>query len=231
MPPTRQSTLDLDAEERSQILGASFEECLSELKGVGVDLVFFTGDLTDRAEPKEYEVAAVRIASILKILAVPRERFFAVPGNHDVKRDVAKTEWEALRNWCRRSPDIRPLGRWLRGNPAPPGIEPGWRQAILQRTSHFWTFLESIGRPDLRPIPPRFLGYRQSLYPGTFEHVGIPIHIIGLDSAWLCGDDNDQGKIVVTEEQVRSHVGKGDSPLDGLRIALVHHPRGCPFDC
>lgn len=48
--------------------------------------------------------------------------------------------------------------------------------------------------------------------------------MIGLDSAWLCGDDNDQGRIVLTDEQVLGHVQVGERKLDGLRIALVHHP-------
>jgi hypothetical protein len=50
------------------------------------------------------------------------------------------------------------------------------------------------------------------------------LNIIGLDSAWLCGSDSDQGKIVLTEEQLESHIREGESLLDGFRIALVHHP-------
>jgi hypothetical protein len=50
------------------------------------------------------------------------------------------------------------------------------------------------------------------------------LHIIGLDSAWLCGSNDDQGKILVTEEQVEAHIREGESSLDGFRIALVHHP-------
>jgi hypothetical protein len=49
-----------------------------------------------------------------------------------------------------------------------------------------------LGRPELAPrrSPQRRLGYRLSLWlPGLSQ----PIHVIGLDTAWLAGDDETAG--------------------------------------
>ncbi|HLM46903.1 MAG TPA: ATP-binding protein, partial [Myxococcaceae bacterium] len=69
--------------------------------------------------------------------------------------------------------------------------------------------------------PHLFLGYRQTLrLPGH----PFDIHVVGLDSAWLAGDDNDSGKLLLTTDQVgRLTTDKGE-PLSGFRLALIHHP-------
>lgn len=51
------------------------------------------------------------------------------------------------------------------------------------------------------------------------------LHLIGLDSAWLAGDDSDSGQLRLTEDQVmRLATDERGGPLGGLRLALVHHP-------
>ena len=56
--------------------------------------------------------------------------------------------------------------------------------------------------------------------------LGVPVHVIGLDSAWLCGDDNDSGKILLTQGQIDTltRAGNGSPLRPGFRLALVHHP-------
>ena len=55
---------------------------------------------------------------------------------------------------------------------------------------------------------------------------GSPLHLIGLDSAWLAGDDDDAGKLHVTQEQVGRLLTANGEPLPGAKIALIHHPLG-----
>jgi hypothetical protein len=50
------------------------------------------------------------------------------------------------------------------------------------------------------------------------------IHVIGLDSSWLSGDDNDSGKLRLTEDQVMLLATNQGKPLGGFRLALMHHP-------
>ena len=51
--------------------------------------------------------------------------------------------------------------------------------------------------------------------------------IIGLDSAWLAGDDSDQGKLLLTDRQIDMLTcGDEGDALPGFRLCLVHHPLG-----
>lgn len=224
MPSKRKNLLTWDAEERGLILGSRFSESLSELTRDGIDLVCFTGDLADWGRPEEYLAAAARLDHILQIVNVPKERFFAVPGNHDVQRGIQKPAWKKLRNWHASTQRHAELGRWMRGIGESPAGKSVSRDGLLERTKAFWDWLDVFGRPDLRPTDGKFLGYRHTIPLGNLSHVDMPVHVIGLDSAWFCGDDTDQGRIILTEEQVQAHVRNGEHSLDGFRIGLVHHP-------
>jgi 3',5'-cyclic AMP phosphodiesterase CpdA len=50
------------------------------------DLIFISGDLAKRGKPEEYQVAEVFCQRLVEATSVPAERFFLVPGNHDVTR-------------------------------------------------------------------------------------------------------------------------------------------------
>ena len=70
----------------------------------------------------------------------------------------------------------------------------------MERSGAFWRWVALIGRPELLPARSAHgrLGYRQ-----TIQLSGLPpIHVIGLESAWLAGDDHDAGRLVITEDQV-----------------------------
>ena len=68
----------------------------------------------------------------------------------------------------------------------------------------------SVGHPRL--------GYRVSLDLGT------PVHVIGLNTAWLCGDRDAPNGLLLTDDQLQRLATNGGESLDGLRIALMHHP-------
>nr|WP_315240755.1 SUMF1/EgtB/PvdO family nonheme iron enzyme [uncultured Albidiferax sp.] len=233
MPGSRLKTLKWDARQRGQVLGDRFKDVLAEIAAKQIDLVCFTGDLADWGIDSEYKKASERLRIILDLVGVPRSRFFAVPGNHDVRRSVNADAWVALRSWLAESGDITRLGQWLMGAKGPPpGTQADWIPLVLERTNAFWKWLAEFRGDDLRGLQSEPLGYRTTLQPGTLEHIDIPIHIVGLDSAWLCGADvahgdgvlKDQGSIIVTEEQVDAHIRVGECGLHGYRVGLIHHP-------
>jgi len=207
------------------ILGDKFYESLREIRKDGVDLVCLTGDVADWGHPNEYAKATVRLKKILETVGVGPDKLFVVPGNHDIQRTVHPDAWKGIREWHDQTHDGAALGRWLAsvGGP-PPGIQADWRDCILKRQAAFWRWAKDFGCADIQPLAAMPLGYRHTLPAGTWPGIGAPIHIIGLDSAWLCGGDDDQGRILVTEEQVLAHVRDGEHALDGFRIAVVHHP-------
>src|SRR5688500_2419666 len=93
MPEARQRVLELDAEERGYVLGPTFQKALEDSGRGGVDLVCFTGDLTDWGHPTEYAAASRRLRTILDAVGARVEQFFAVPGNHDIQRPVNEEAW------------------------------------------------------------------------------------------------------------------------------------------
>lgn len=98
------------------------------------------------------------------------------------------------------------------------------RERLLERTAGYRAWVaHGLGRPDLLPTPGRSqLGYRVTR---RFARLPFPVHIIGLDSAWLAGDDHDARKLRLTDEQIlRLCTGDDGEHLAGLRLALVHHP-------
>jgi len=69
----------------------------------------------------------------------------------------------------------------------------GRRDQILERQQAFWAAVATEhGRPALAPrhSPHGRLGHRQAV---TLPGLSQPIHVIGLDTAWLTGDDGDGG--------------------------------------
>lgn len=208
------------------MLGAAWEKNLDALveDGRPVDIVTFTGDLADWGLSAEYATATPFFDAILARLGLGRERLFVVPGNHDIQRKTQEDVWRTLRRDLPRV-SARERSAWMAGKGSPLGVEEGHRDAILERERGFWSWLGGeMGRPELLPgrSPHKRLGYRSTLrLPGR----PFDIHVIGLDSAWLAGDEADAGKLLLTEDQIGLLATSDDGrSLPGFRLALVHHP-------
>jgi tetratricopeptide (TPR) repeat protein len=214
---------------RRRVLGNEWERNLDELLKDGpIDLVCFTGDVANFGKPEEYGPVTDFIGALLGKLALPMERLFLVPGNHDIDRDQGKSAWSKLRGKKGLLSRLDPLdlSRWMAGGNNPPlGLEKVKREELLSRQNSYREWVATkLGRKEIVPFekaPHPFLGYRQTLrLPGH----PFDIHVVGLDSAWLAGDDHDRGNLLLTTDQVgRLTTDKGE-PLSGFRLALIHHP-------
>ncbi len=209
--------------QRRRVLGPAWEANLEALLEDGpFDLVCFTGDAADRGTAEEYDEAGDFLLALMERLQVGRERLFVVPGNHDIDRGVQPEAWAGLRQAAWDLDDLE-LARWLAAGSAPRGAEPAWRERVIERQAAYRSWVrDGLGRGELDPAagPHGLLGYRV-----TFERHGVPVHVIGLDTAWLCGDDHDAARLWVTDEQVmRLLTDERGAPLDGLRLVLQHHP-------
>lgn len=228
-----------DRARRVRVLGAPWFKNVTELRGDGrFDLVAFTGDVTFSGQLDEYLELMQRTCSdgtvarwldeTLAAAGCSRHDLYVVPGNHDVARTVHAPAWREIREeWDRATGpgDDDAFARWLvRGGAAPRGMDAGLRERLLERTAGYRAWVEhGLSRPDLLPTPSRSqLGYRVTR---RLAHLPFPVHIIGLDSAWLAGDDHDARRLRLTDEQLlRLCTDEDGKHLAGLRIALVHHP-------
>lgn len=209
---------------RRRVLGAAWRRNLDALLKDGpFDLVCFTGDIAFSGSPGEYAEATTFVQGLLKTLNLPSNRFFAVPGNHDIQRNVGKIAWHGFTSLLHKLDPID-ISRWLLGGPPPPGAAPAWRHALLKRSKNFQDWLGSIGRSDLHPERSTHgsLGFHARV---DLPDLSVPVHVVGLNSAWLCGRDREAGTLWLTDDQAMRLTTTADgSPLDGLRIGLCHHP-------
>lgn len=222
---------------RRRVLGDAWKRNLDALLEDGpIDLVCFTGDVADWGQATEYGPATDFVEALLRQLSLPIERLFLVPGNHDIDRKKGLNAWAELRGGKdaagqerkgKLSRGVRPLdlSRWMAGGTPPLGLENVSREELLSRQDAYREWVGTrLGRPELLPskdAPHPFLGYRQTIrLPGH----PFDVHIVGLDSSWLAGDDNDSGKLLLTTNQVGQLTTHGGEPLPGFRLALIHHP-------
>jgi tetratricopeptide (TPR) repeat protein/predicted phosphodiesterase len=226
MDDKRKNQIRSGAAGRYRVLGNNLKNALNTVLESGkVDLVCFSGDIADWGLPEEYKAANSRINMILETLGVPKERLFLIPGNHDVHRDDELEDvLKNLRYLTQNHTDA--TSRWIGGESVPYGAKEEWREQVLGRLNSFWEWVTNdLGRAELLPAKNNthpHLGYRVTKTDLGFP---FPIHIIGMDSAWLCGDDNETGKLALTKTQIDRLTTKTDgSPLDGFRLAMVHHP-------
>lgn len=209
---------------RYRVLEDSWKRNLDDLLiDRSIDILCFTGDVANWGRADEYRQASGYFDAWLRHLALSPERLFIVPGNHDIDREAEKTTWQALRKRIPRVSALE-LSRWMTGGEAPLGLEDGWREAVLKRQATFQAWLKNMGREVLLPANSRHgrLGYSVPLrLPG----MPFDLHVIGLDSAWLAGDDADAGKLRLTDGQVLSLCRDAQGKLlAGFRLALIHHP-------
>jgi len=209
---------------RRRVLGEKWEANLDAIRASGpIDLVCFTGDAADWGKPEEYRAATDFFRCLMERLRLPMERLFLTPGNHDIDRSVNPELWEKLRRIFQQGNGLM-LSRWLAGTgEAPPGADAGLVDAVLARQGAYRQWLRELGREKLDPASHAHgrVGYRVSLdLPG----LPFPVQMIGLDTAWLAGDDNDAQKLWLTDDQIMRHATNQREKLPGLRLALCHHP-------
>jgi predicted phosphodiesterase len=214
----RSEAAEPDAWRRRRVLGKAWEKNLDVILRQGkIDLLCFTGDLVQSGKAEEYAALTGFVEAMLARLGLDRERLFVVPGNHDIDRDVAKDAWTALRglDWHEGGA----LSNWMATGRPPPRIRASIGDEVLARQGAYRAWVrDTLRRPELIPSDtaahPR-LGYRVEV-PGF----PFPVHVIGLDSAWLAGEGVDASNLRLTDGQV----GRLCDGLAGFRLALVHHP-------
>lgn len=214
---------ETEAWRRRRVLGESWLRQLKELQEEApIDLVLFTGDAADRGRPGEFSGATDFLTGTLDYLSLPRTRLFVIPGNHDVDRSSEAECWTAVRKSIAGSADLLSVTRWIGGGPAPSGFENDWRAAVGKRLGAYRDWVrDGLQRPELAGTEST-LGYQVRL---DISDLAFPVYILGLNTAWLCGDDSDAGKLWILDEQLmRLATDPKGNPLPGFRILLMHHP-------
>jgi hypothetical protein len=147
-----------------------------------------------------------------------RSQLFVVPGNHDIARNTNQPAWAALRDASQQGG--AGLSRWMAGGETPFGCTDAWRGELLARQQNYRDWLTRYW-PERQSGDHHPLGYRMIMDVGG----RLALHIVGLGSAWLAGDEENTVILQLTGDQIARHLTEDDGgKLDGVKIVLLHHP-------
>ncbi|MEO1594426.1 MAG: metallophosphoesterase [Pseudomonadota bacterium] len=174
-----------------------------------IDFIVITGDLAFSGKPAEYALVSDLINELALRTDVPKDFIFCVPGNHDIDRSVQRYQFSGVRHELNSVPAIdRFLGD---------ASELSQLQTRYQAYNEFCE--ENFDESRLARSPDQ-LGYVASI-----EFNGFKLAILGFNSAWLSeGGEEERGKLVIGERQVRNVLELIKEDSHGLVIGLLHHP-------
>jgi hypothetical protein len=179
-------------------MGEAWRENLRHICAQGaIDLVCLTGDVAHSGKAEEYDQAKHFVFELMSTLQLGMDRFFVVPGNHDIDRSLNPDAWTILnRTSVLRNLDTHDF------------------EQVLQRQRAFRGWMASLGLKQ----HPKTVGYREKVDLGP----DASISIIGIDSAWLADDEKRAVPPRAGESQL-ARLFTAPFP-NGWSIALMHHP-------
>lgn len=199
---------------RNYVIKPLLEDLSKANVETAIDLVVFSGDLVDKAGAsfgKDIELAFFVfqeevIEPIMDAINLPIQRFFFIPGNHDVVRteDLLMNE-SGLKSMLKSSEDVNAF------------IDAGGTDGI-KRVLPFKAFEKEF-----------YQGFDGEYYHSNFNSnfkwkIGIQnVGITCFNSSWRCYDSkNDKKNIILGERQItrsREYIEECD-----IKIGILHHP-------
>lgn len=170
--------------------------------GRAPDLIFITGDIANHGKTSEYrDFMRFFMEPLINFMGDSfLERIFFVPGNHDVDRDFAKAV--DLRTVLSRTEYFL--------NPDQNGLQE--RSPIFKRFEAFQTELLNTD----------WVGSAEGVSVTTLEIKGHRLGILGINTAWLSMEKNEQGFLTPGKNMLETGLNRLNNC--DLRIVLGHHP-------
>jgi predicted MPP superfamily phosphohydrolase len=207
--------------DRYRVLRALRDDlaALRDKEGLTPDFLFITGDLaygqlsgkgSGWALPDQYAEVHEFIEQTRGVYngAIPRERVFFVPGNHDVDRSRVTP---ALTNWLDTRTGLEDVDRLLADADLP------WQQ-YADRLHAYDDFIGRYGYSHLFDDRARMIYGRIVNLDGA-----VSVGIAGLNSAWSCSRPREWGQVWAGGRRQIDHLLPS---LEGavITIGLMHHP-------
>jgi predicted MPP superfamily phosphohydrolase len=183
-----------------------------------IQLVVFSGDLTQRATSSEFDELNVELAKLWSVFAEFESKplLFAVPGNHDLTRpDEADSEVKLLKKWFEDDDVPRELFS---------GRDNQYLSVVTRCFENYTKWYSALEIPTA-PV-------RHGLLPGdtscVIEANGLKIGLVGLNSSFIHLSGSDyEGKLLVSPRQL-SAVTNGDASTwcneNDFNFLVTHHP-------
>jgi predicted phosphodiesterase len=190
---------------------AMYEAIVAEVKTnpQKPDFVFFTGDLAFSGAADEYKLLRERLLTPLRSVLPASCAIFTVPGNHDVdRRRVLKPRlWIDDEEERTAFQKVGAEGQRKRSDALLPRFE---AYRVLEQEFSAW------GQD--------WLGSEQGSVCNVMTVDGQRIAIVGINTAWLCQDDEDWGRLTAGRTMVDAALRQAEAALPDLLLVLGHHP-------
>src|SRR5205807_237311 len=145
-----------------------------------------SGDLSFSGAAEEYKLVEGFLDSLAGAVRLPRRCFYLVAGNHDVNRKAQALCFAGARASLTSPSRVDEfLGQSQE------------RATLFQRLTGYFAFEEQFCTGQRRFTTPDGLGY---VAPINVE--GLPVCLLGINSSWMCGGDDDKGNLLVGDRPV-----------------------------
>jgi hypothetical protein len=201
----------------SIVRGALLERIKAQVDLSGApDLVVFSGDLVQAgASVDDFEYAQREfIDPVLSAAKVKPDRFFIVPGNHDIDRDSVRQELELEQGLKSSLKDRTSLNNFIDKNRPKTSYH-------FARLAPYYEYIRSHRFAPTVSDTPFFTSHIAQIK-------GLDIGIACLNTAWRTTgepDDVDYGQLLIGERAIRSCLE--DIKHCEIKIAVFHHPLKC----
>ena len=173
-----------------------------------LQFIVVTGDIAFSGQISEYELALGFFTSLLDNLGLDPDRLCVVPGNHDVDRSRQSYMYDGVRA---RLTNQRDVDDFL-------GLE-AERMQLMTRQSAFREFRERLLVDSQVSETAEGLARARN-----YDLSGFRMCVLEMNSAWLSGDKDRQGNLLVGERQLIGALTLAESHRPHLTVALTHHP-------
>ena len=179
------------------------------------DSIFITGDIAfsgSVVHENEYDIAEKWLKNVAQVTGLTKNQIFIIPGNHDLQRNIYSDNDEVamfidhLRSGHR-------LIEWALKNDK-------YYKMLMGRFENFKKFSNKFAPFCLGEHYQTNHAYWQWTSRPTSE---LSIRLIGLNTALLCQDDNDKGKLRLSLNQIKD-IPNLDNDLSYIAIGMGHHP-------
>ncbi len=189
---------------------AMYDAIVAEVKSnPKPDIVFFTGDLANSGNAEEYALLKQRLVEPLKAILPVDCPFFTIPGNHDVDRKrVGKPRlWMTDIDERLAFEKVDDAGRRKRTD------------ALLPRFEAYRAFEREFSSWGVD-----WLASEQGAVSQIVKLRGRTIGVVGINTAWLCQDDEDWGRLTAGKTMVEAALRRAAAMKPDIIIVLGHHP-------
>src|SRR5437660_3534536 len=206
--------------DKSNVIQSRMLHCLCNMirekikMGSGPDMIFITGDIATRGDPREYKIFHESFFLPLLSALETNRNVFLVPGNHDIDRTRARlvARYDAL-SIIPNFFDASKEGAM-------------YRKDLLTR---FDAYMKAAMWNSPLPVKSNWLSFPAGTYTHVLTIRGNRVGILGLNTAWLSMSNRDKRNmspgLPLLEEGLKAlEKEAGFSNESGIKFVLGHHP-------